>query len=338
LKLPLILFDNIPLRKHNAGAKEMDFFIDRQNSTPVAKQIEEQIKLAVMMGIFRNGDTLPSIRDIERQTGIKRSQIHKAFLNLKESGLVVLTRGKGSIIATACDNPKSMDEKCRKLCKSVISKARQLGISPTAFTRYLGLYAQDGERKEPFIAYVDIYQEAATQTAAKISQLWQVPVAGMGMRELMNFICGNSSIQRFLACHIMYDDVRDLLAKQKSVVIPVEIYYSPKTIRKLEKIKSNASIQLILWPHPSHRIHFMIAQLQKLIKSPGIRISPVFIDESTDFRELLGNSEYNYSIVGPGVRCKVPRGMRGNPGIVRLEPKLDSASLEAARIRAGVVL
>ncbi|MBN2320192.1 MAG: GntR family transcriptional regulator [Acidobacteria bacterium] len=73
----------------------MEFHIEKHSSTPVAKQIEEQIKLGVMMGVFRNGDTLPSIRDIEKQTGVNRSQIHKAYLELRKSGLLVLTRGKG---------------------------------------------------------------------------------------------------------------------------------------------------------------------------------------------------------------------------------------------------
>ena len=54
----------------------MQFYIDKHSSIPVANQIQEQIKLAVMAGDFRNGDTLPSIRDIEKQTGVNRSHIH----------------------------------------------------------------------------------------------------------------------------------------------------------------------------------------------------------------------------------------------------------------------
>ena len=92
----------------------MEFHIEKHSSTPVSKQIEEQIKLAVMIGVFRNGDTLPSLRDIERQTGINRSQIHKAYQDLRKSGLLVLTRGKGSVITTATDYPKSLNENYAK--------------------------------------------------------------------------------------------------------------------------------------------------------------------------------------------------------------------------------
>ena len=316
----------------------MEFYIEKHSSTPVAKQIEEQIKLAVMMGIFRNGDTLPSIRDIEKQTGIHRSQIHKAYVDLRRSGLLVLTRGKGSVITTATDYPKSINENCRKLSKSVISKVRQLGISPTAFARYLGRQAQENERKAPFIVYVDTHEEIAVATAAEISKLWHVPVIGLEFRDLKTFADKNPRKQRFLVNHVMCEDARSLLPGKKSAVIPVEVRYSAQTIRKLAEIPPDSFIQLILLPQPLHRIRFIISQMRTLLKSPGIKITSVCMEEDTDFRALLRRTDYDYCVVGPGVRGEVPRELRQNPRVVQLEPKLDPASLEVARVRAGVII
>jgi len=55
------------------------------------------------------------------------------------------------LVATATDSPRTVDENCRKLSKSIISKIRQMGLSPTAFARYLSRYAQENERNTPFI-------------------------------------------------------------------------------------------------------------------------------------------------------------------------------------------
>jgi GntR family transcriptional regulator len=316
----------------------MEFYIEKHSFTPVAKQIEEQIKLAVMMGVFRNGDTLPSIRDIEKQTGINRSQIHKAYLNLRRSGLLVLTRGKGSVLTTASDDPRSVNENCRRLSNSIVAKVRDLGISPTAFARYLSRHAQENERIEPFIVYVDMFEESAAKTAAEISKLWQVPVIGTGIRGLKTFTAGKSVRQRFLVNHLMFEHVRSVLSRKKSTVIPVEVRYSAQTIRKLGQIKPNTSVQLVLLPHPSHRVQFMTAQLRKLIKSAGIRISTVFIDDASDLRELLGNLTSDCLIVGPALRGRIPQDMRRNSRIVPLEAKIDPVSLEVARIRAGVII
>jgi GntR family transcriptional regulator len=316
----------------------MEFIIEKHTATPIAQQIEEQIKLAVMIGVFRNGDTLPSIRDIEKQTGISRNQIHKAYLNLRRSGLLVLTRGKGSVITTATDYPRSMNENCRKLSNTIISKVRQLRLSPTAFARYLSRNAQENERNEPCLLYVDAHKEVAAQTAAEISKWWKVPVIGTVFWELKDLAGAKSGGQRVLVNHVMYEHVRSLLPGNKSSVIPVEIRYSAKTIQKLAEIKPDSSIQVVLWPQPSHRIRFMVDQTRKLVKSSGIKMSAVLIDEKADLRKLLNNKEYDYCIVGPGVRGHVPQDMRKNPRIVMLEPKLDPASLEVARIRAGVVM
>jgi GntR family transcriptional regulator len=316
----------------------MEFFIEKHTTTPVAKQIEEQIKLAVMMGVFRNGDTLPSIRDIEKQTGISRNQIHKAYLNLRRSGLLILTRGKGSVITTATDYPRSINENCRKLSNGIISKVRQLRLSPTAFARYLSRNAQENERNAPGILYVDSHIDMSSQTAAEISKWWQVPVFGETYWELTKYPGVKTGEMRVLVNHVMYEYVRSLLPGRKASVIPVEIRYSPQTIQKLAEIKPNTAIQVVLWNQPLHKIRFLMDQTRKLVKSPGIKMTSVLIEEKTDLRKLLNNKEYDYYIIGPGVRGHVPQDMRKSPCIVMLEPKLDPASLEVARIKAGVVI
>jgi GntR family transcriptional regulator len=316
----------------------MEFFIEKHSSTPVVKQIEEQIKFAVMMGIFRNGDTLPSIRDIEKQTGIHHSQIHKAYLALRRSGLLVLTRGKGSVVSTATDSPRSIGENCRKLSQQATAKARRLGLSPTAFARYLSRHAQEDERKAPFIFYVDGHEEIAAQTAADIAKLWQVPVQGVTYRELSTIFAKDDSTHRVLVNHIMYDHLLSQFPGKKSAIISVEERASEQTIRLLSEIKPNSSVLLVHLPQPSHRVHYMIEQLKKLIKSPGVKVSSTSIRDVSGFSELLSAYKHDYYLIGPGVRGEVPHEMRQNPCIVQIVPQLDPASLETARIKAGVVI
>lgn len=291
-----------------------------------------------MMGIFRNGDTLPSIRDIEKQTGIHHSQIHKAYLSLRRSGMLVLTRGKGSMISTAVDSPRLINDKCNKLSQQITSRARLAGISPTAFARYLSRFAQQSERNSPFIAYVDDTVEIAQHAASEISELWHVPVKGLTYQELKSAAARGASIQKILVNHVMYDYTRALIPAKKSGIIPVKVRASEQTIKLLGEIKPNSSVLLIHMPQPSHRVHYMIAQFQKLVKSPGVKISSTSIHKASDFVELVNKGRYDYYLVGPAVRGKVPHEMRQNPIILQINPQIDLASLEAARIRAGVVI
>jgi GntR family transcriptional regulator len=316
----------------------MEFYIDKHSSIPVANQIQEQIKLAVAMGKFRDGDTLPSIRDIEKQTGINRSQIHKAYLGLRQSGLVVLTRGKGTVVATATDSPRAIDESCRKLSKNIISKVRRMGISPTAFGRYLSRYAQESERNAPFIMYVDIHEELTKERADEISQLWQVPVLGVALRDLKAAITRHPGRVKILASHLRCDSVRAMLPRNKSDAIPIEIHESEPAIKIVEKIKPNSSVLILYMPQPSHQVQFILSGLRRLMEPRGIRISSCSVRSRSHVRELLSKSEYDYYFIGPAARGEVPPELRNDPRILLTHSQLDPASLETARIRAGVII
>jgi GntR family transcriptional regulator len=317
----------------------MEFYIDKHSSIPVANQIQEQIKLAVMAGDFRNGDTLPSIRDIEKQTGVNRSHIHKAYLALRKSGLLVLTRGKGTVVAMAADfPPRQVDENCRELSKKIVSRVRQMGMSPTAFARYLSQYAQESERKAPFIVYADSHEEIASKAAEEISQLWHVSVIGVAYHDLRDVVGKGSNRRKILVSHLMCDSVRAMFPKNKSDVIPIEVIASEQTLRIFEKIESNSSILVIHLPQPLHRIEFILAGMRKMAESRNVKIFSCPVSNMSSFRKVLKSSKYDYYVVGPGVRGEVPPEMRQDPKILQINPQFDPASLEAARIRAGVII
>jgi GntR family transcriptional regulator len=323
----------------STGAGDMRFFVEKHSDTSSYMQITEQIKLAVMMGTIRNGETLPSIRDIEKQTGVNRNQAYKAYQALRQLGLITSVQGKGTVVTTATDSTSAINAKCDQLSKTVISQIRQLDISPTAFARYLSQKAKESERNEPFVYYVDSYEENAIKTANQISDLWHIPIAPIALSALKDLKGKEVRRRKYLTAHVLYEYVRVLLPRNKSAIIPIKVHYSKTTMRNLAKMKPNSSAQLILLQHPSSRIRFIIEQIHKLLKSPGIQISAITIHDIPDFNELLtGSPQYDYYIVGAGVRAEVPRELRRHARVVILEPKLDPASLEVARIRAGVVL
>jgi len=98
-----------------SGAHIVEFYIDKFSAVPVIAQIEEQIKLAVAMGTFQNGDRLPSIRDVEKKTGVNRGKVYRAYLSLRKSGLLILTRGSGAEVAARAFSANSTNQKCMLL-------------------------------------------------------------------------------------------------------------------------------------------------------------------------------------------------------------------------------
>jgi hypothetical protein len=70
----------------------------------------------------------------------------------------------------------------------------------------------------------------------------------------------------------------------------------------------------------------------------SIKISSCSARSMPQVRELLQKSEYDYYYVGPAARGEVPPEMRDDPRVLQIDLQLDPASLEAARIRAGVII
>ncbi len=99
----------------------MEFIIEQHSPVPVITQIQEQVKLAVWMGTVRSGDSLPSIREVERKTGVNRAQVYRAYKGLQQAGLLVLTRGrgKGAIVSTAIAPRSLINKKCWTLTKNL---------------------------------------------------------------------------------------------------------------------------------------------------------------------------------------------------------------------------
>jgi GntR family transcriptional regulator len=148
----------------------MEFQIDRSSPVPVIKQIQEQIKLSIAMGGLKRGDILPSIRDVAKQTGINRGQIHRAFLALQQSGLLSPAPGKRTAVAVSVAASDSVNKKCREISKDIIKRIRRIGVSPMAFARYLSQSTQEDERKFPFIAYADPGKETARALSFRVSE------------------------------------------------------------------------------------------------------------------------------------------------------------------------
>jgi GntR family transcriptional regulator len=318
----------------------MEFYIEKHSSIPAITQIEEQVRLAVAMGTLRQGDTLPSIRDIEKQTGVNRGQIHRAYLALRRSGLLALKRGKGTVIAAAAgsSSSNSTNKKCLQLSESIISKARQFGVSPTAFGRYLSRQAQTAERNTPFIAYIDSRKSVAERRAAEISSLWQVPVVGLSTSELRYVLRENPNLRKVLCNHLSGKKVQPLIRDKKTDVIPIEMSYTEQTIKNLARIKSHSSVLRVLALPYIDNSHFIIEQLRKWVKSPDVEISSISVGDVSNFEKLLNGSRYDRIIVDPGIIAHVPPKLQRSPRLLMVRFRLDSASLENARIRAGVII
>ena len=65
---------------------------------PLYKQIYDDYKKYINLGIYKPGDKLPSVREVANQMGINPNTVNRAFLMLEEENLVETLLKKGSFV------------------------------------------------------------------------------------------------------------------------------------------------------------------------------------------------------------------------------------------------
>lgn len=64
-----------------------------QQTTKV-KQLADKISFDISMGVYKSGDSLPSINQLSQAYEVSRDTVFKAFLDLKERGIIGFYSGK----------------------------------------------------------------------------------------------------------------------------------------------------------------------------------------------------------------------------------------------------
>ncbi len=73
-------------------------------------QLRNQIIIGIATGRIREGDSLPSVRQLADNISINMHTVNKAYSVLKQEGFVKLDRRKGAIISLDVDKQRGLEE------------------------------------------------------------------------------------------------------------------------------------------------------------------------------------------------------------------------------------
>ena len=77
----------------------MNYDIHPSSSTPIFRQIIDQVKRFIASGQLNSGDSLPSVRAVALQYAINPMTVSKAYNMLEAEGVLVRLRGVGMVVA-----------------------------------------------------------------------------------------------------------------------------------------------------------------------------------------------------------------------------------------------
>lgn len=101
--------------------------IDFESSEAIYNQLKNRIILAIAMEEIKQGDNLPSVRELAMQAGINMHTVNKAYSILREEGYVTIDR-RGAVINVSSDNIKARQELFDQM-RTIVARAVSKNLS-----------------------------------------------------------------------------------------------------------------------------------------------------------------------------------------------------------------
>lgn len=109
----------------------MDIILSNASGEPIYSQIVTQIKRMILDGILKEGDALPSMRNLAMQLRISVITTKRAYEELERDGFIESYTGKGSFVKA--QNTELYREEQLKAIEALLTeagdKAKRSGVS-----------------------------------------------------------------------------------------------------------------------------------------------------------------------------------------------------------------
>ena len=89
--------------------------IDFSSDEAIYIQLCNQIIMGIAASVIREGDSLPSVRQLADMIGVNMHTVNKAYSVLKREGYISLDKRRGAVIALDIDKLEQMEEMRREL-------------------------------------------------------------------------------------------------------------------------------------------------------------------------------------------------------------------------------
>ncbi len=104
----------------------MDIIISNQSQEPIYAQIESQIKTLIIQNQLKEGEPLPSMRNLAKELRISLITTKRAYEELERDGFIVTVAGKGCFVASK--NKELMREENLKEIENLLTKAVDMAL------------------------------------------------------------------------------------------------------------------------------------------------------------------------------------------------------------------
>src|SRR5450755_681889 len=107
----------------------IEFHLDGRSGVSPYLQLIHQVRQALRLGLLREGDQLPTVKDVVARLAINPNTVLKAYRELEYEGLAAAKPGVGTFVTrTLTDSSLAAHGPLRRDLQRWLVKARQAGL------------------------------------------------------------------------------------------------------------------------------------------------------------------------------------------------------------------
>lgn len=102
------------------------FQLDFGDHRPIYEQIKDKIKDLIISGVLKEGEKIPSVREMAASLAINPNTIQKAYKDLENEGYIYSLRAKGSFVAPQSEAAR--EDKRKKLYEQLSETVKEMAF------------------------------------------------------------------------------------------------------------------------------------------------------------------------------------------------------------------
>jgi GntR family transcriptional regulator len=107
----------------------IEFYLDNRSGVAPYLQIVRQVRHALRLGMLREGDQLPTVKEVVGTLAINPNTVLKAYKELEHAGLVGARPGVGTFVKRSLGDPSLTAQRpLRQELTRWLAKARREGL------------------------------------------------------------------------------------------------------------------------------------------------------------------------------------------------------------------
>ena len=126
----------------------IEFYLDAGSGVSPYQQVAQQVRRALRLGMLREGDQLPTVKEVVAKLAINPNTVLKAYRELEHEGLVVARPGLGTFVTRtlAAEAAVAAQRPLRAELARWLAKARKAGLDDDAIEALFATAIRDAAR------------------------------------------------------------------------------------------------------------------------------------------------------------------------------------------------